>query len=112
MKKINVEKLVLKIVKCIETISAVCVGILSALIVNFGADAESLIALGLSLIILCCTFIKLEEEKEERINEDIQKINQGLPQIRNIGKVVVRDTEFPKTTTKKIKRNLGGQQHA
>lgn len=44
-----------------------------------------------------------------RINDDIQIVNQRLPQIRNIGKVAVRDTEFPKTTTKKIKRNYGGQ---
>ena len=51
-------------------------------------------------------------DAKERINEDIQKVNQGLPQIRNIGKVVIRDTEFPKTTTKKIKRNLGEQQNA
>lgn len=59
--------------------------------------------------------IYLDEEvadAKERINDDIQIVNQRLPQIRNIGKVVVRDTEFPKTTTKKIKRNLGGQQNA
>lgn len=45
---------------------------------------------------------------KDRINADIQVVNKRLPQIRNIGKVVVRDTEFPKTTTKKIKRNYGG----
>lgn len=59
--------------------------------------------------------IYLDEEvadAKERINDDIQTANQRLPQIRNIGKVVIRDTEFPKTTTKKIKRNLGGQQNA
>lgn len=59
--------------------------------------------------------VYLDEEvtdAKDRINEDIQNANQGLPQIRNIGKVVIRDTEFPKTTTKKIKRNLGGQQNA
>ena len=59
--------------------------------------------------------VYLDEEiadAKDRINEDIQKVNQGLPQIRNIGKVVIRDTEFPKTTTQKIKRNLGGQQNA
>ena len=59
--------------------------------------------------------VYLDEEvadAKERINDDIQKINQSLPQTKNIGKVVVRDTEFPKTTTKKIKRNLGGQQNA
>lgn len=41
----------------------------------------------------------------EMIHKDIQKVNQRLPQIKNIGKIVIRDTEFPKTTTKKIKRN-------
>lgn len=47
-------------------------------------------------------------DAKERINTDIQIVNQRLPQIRNIGQVVIRDTEFPKTTTKKIKRNYGG----
>ena len=59
--------------------------------------------------------VYLDEEvadAKQRINNDIQAVNQHLPQIRNIGKIVVRDTEFPKTTTKKIKRNLGGQQNA
>lgn len=51
-------------------------------------------------------------DANERIDADIQAVNQRLPQIRNIGKVVVRDTEFPKTTTKKIKRNYGGQDNA
>lgn len=56
--------------------------------------------------------VYLDEEVvdvKDRINDDIQVVNQRLPQIRNIGKVVIRDTEFPKTTTKKIKRNYGGQ---
>lgn len=56
--------------------------------------------------------VYLDEEvidAKDRINDDIQTVNQRLPQIRNIGKVVVRDTGFPKTTTKKIKRNYGGQ---
>ena len=45
----------------------------------------------------------------ESIYEDIKAINQKMPLVRNIGKIVIRDTEFPKTTTKKIKRNWGGQ---
>lgn len=56
--------------------------------------------------------VYLDEEvidAKDRINADIQMINQRLPQIKNIGQVVVRDTEFSKTTTKKIKRNYGGQ---
>ncbi len=41
----------------------------------------------------------------ERIHEDIAKLNRTLPITKNIGKIVIRDSEFPKTTTKKIKRN-------
>lgn len=44
-------------------------------------------------------------EAKDKINTDIQKINRELPLIKNIGKIIIRDTEFPKTTTKKIKRN-------
>ncbi len=49
---------------------------------------------------------------KQRIHGDIQAINKSLPLVKNIGNVVVRDTEFPKTTTKKIKRNHGGENHA
>lgn len=52
--------------------------------------------------------IYLDEEYSEgkyKINADIQKLNRELPLIKNIGKVIIRDTEFPKTTTKKIKRD-------
>lgn len=49
------------------------------------------------------------ENAKRMINADIQKINNRLPQNKNIGKFILRDTEFPKTTTKKIKRNYGGQ---
>lgn len=48
-------------------------------------------------------------DAKDQIGEDIKAINQKLPLVRNIGKIVIRDTEFPKTTTKKIKRNYGGQ---
>lgn len=51
-------------------------------------------------------------DAKDRIDADIQAVNQRLPQNRNIGEVVIRDTEFPKTTTKKIKRDYGGQQNA
>lgn len=51
-------------------------------------------------------------DAKDKIYGDIQKINQSLTQTRNIGRVVIRDTEFPKTTTKKIKRNLGGHENA
>ena len=51
--------------------------------------------------------VYLDEEKadaKERIHEDIRALNKQLPQVKTIGKVVIRDTEFPKTSTKKIKR--------
>ena len=38
------------------------------------------------------------------INEEIQKINRSLPSYKNIDQVLMRDTPFDKTTTKKIKR--------
>lgn len=38
------------------------------------------------------------------IQQDIRRINKKLPLARNIGNIKLRDTEFPKTTTKKIKR--------
>lgn len=55
--------------------------------------------------------VHLDEEvvdARERIHSDIQSLNQQLPYVKNIGRVVIRDAEFPKTTTKKIKRNYGG----
>jgi len=39
-----------------------------------------------------------------RLDGDIVALNQTLPPYKNIGKTIIRDTEFPKTTTKKIKR--------
>ncbi len=59
--------------------------------------------------------VYLDEEvanAKDKIDADIQKINEQMPLNYNIGKVVVRDTEFPKTTTKKIKRNYGGNTNA
>ncbi len=49
-----------------------------------------------------------EEIKDaaEKINDDIQKINRQLSSSYIISKVIIRDTEFPKTTTKKIKRGV------
>ena len=41
------------------------------------------------------------------IKRDIEQMNRRLPQIQNIGDIIVRDKEFPKTSTKKIKRGNG-----
>lgn len=48
-------------------------------------------------------------DEKDRIIVDIQEVYQQLLQIKNKGKVIIRDTEFPKTITKKIKRHYGGQ---
>ena len=41
---------------------------------------------------------------QARLDHDIIKLNKTLPPFKNIGKTLIRDVEFPKTTTKKIKR--------
>lgn len=49
-----------------------------------------------------------------QLNDDIIEFNRTLPIYKNIARTVVRDTEFPKTTTKKIKRQYkdGGTANA
>lgn len=42
------------------------------------------------------------------LNSSVAEINKELPKFKQINVVVVRDTEFEKTTTKKIKRNRIG----
>jgi len=39
-----------------------------------------------------------------RLAQDVEALNQTLASYKNIGKTVIRKIEFPKTTTKKIKR--------
>ncbi|MCL2603343.1 MAG: AMP-binding protein [Defluviitaleaceae bacterium] len=58
--------------------------------------------------------IEIEPNYAERLDNDIVELNRKLAVYMNIGKVVIRDTEFPKTTTKKIKRqyNDGGSTNA
>jgi len=41
----------------------------------------------------------------KKFEQDIVEFNRKQPPQKNIGKTLVRDTEFPKTTTQKIKRN-------
>lgn len=71
---------------------------------------KEVLSYGKDNVIVAEVFLDEEiADAKDRINADIQAINQRLPKIRNIGKIIIRDTEFPKTTTKKIKRNYGGQ---
>lgn len=70
---------------------------------------KEVVAYGKDDVIVAEVFLDEEvTDAKDRIHMDIQAINQRLPIVKNIGKVVIRDTEFPKTTTKKIKRNYGG----
>ncbi len=43
-------------------------------------------------------------DAENMIKKDILELNRTLPQYKNINKTIIRDEEFPKTSTKKIKR--------
>ncbi|MCL2703854.1 MAG: AMP-binding protein [Defluviitaleaceae bacterium] len=38
------------------------------------------------------------------LDKDIQEFNKNMPLFKNVGRTKIRDVEFPKTTTKKIKR--------
>ena len=70
---------------------------------------KEVVAYGKDDVIVAEVFLDEDvADAKDRIHTDIQAINQKLPAVKNIGKVVIRDTEFPKTTTKKIKRNYGG----
>lgn len=40
----------------------------------------------------------------KQIEQDIEIVNSKLPVYKNISKVIIRETEFPKTSTRKIKR--------
>jgi len=53
--------------------------------------------------------IYTEGGAEEEIHAAIRELNRGLPKYKQIGAVKFRDTEFPKTTTMKIKKHsIGG----
>ena len=57
-------------------------------------------------VIVAEIFLDIENETEGagRLDNDVLQLNKVLPIYKNIGKIKIRDTEFPKTTTKKIKR--------
>ena len=54
--------------------------------------------------LICAEIYTETPEEKERIKTDVQALNKTLPSYKQIQKVVFRDTEFEKTTTKKIKR--------
>ncbi len=43
-------------------------------------------------------------DAEEQLKKDMKEFNAKMPSFKKIGKTIVRDTEFPKTTTLKIRR--------
>lgn len=49
---------------------------------------------------------EIEANAEMKIEEDMMALNKTLPNYKKIAKAVVREQEFEKTTTRKIKRNL------
>lgn len=54
--------------------------------------------------LICAEIYTETPDQKERIKADVQALNKTLPSYKHIQKVVFRDTEFEKTTTKKIKR--------
>lgn len=51
-----------------------------------------------------------EPHAREKIHNDVKSFNRSMPTGKNIGVVRIRDNEFPKTTTMKIKRDCGSGQ--
>lgn len=54
--------------------------------------------------LICAEVYTETPENKEQIKKDILALNKTLPSYKQVQKVVFRDTEFEKTTTKKIKR--------
>ncbi|MBE6701488.1 MAG: AMP-dependent synthetase [Ruminococcaceae bacterium] len=56
--------------------------------------------------------LKKAADKIKYITEEVRQVLYALPSYKQIRKIVIRDREFEKTTTKKIKRNLINKQKA
>ena len=54
--------------------------------------------------LICAEIYTETPENKEQIKADVFALNKTLPSYKQVQKVVFRDTEFEKTTTKKIKR--------
>jgi len=52
----------------------------------------------------------LEPDAREKLQADVRAFNRTMPTSKNIGIVRIRDNEFPKTTSLKIKRNYDSRQ--
>ena len=56
--------------------------------------------------IICAEIYTETPEEKDRIKKDVQELNNILPAQKQIKNILFRDTEFEKTSTKKIKRFL------
>lgn len=78
---------------------------LEALVMNNVPQVKEIIVYGENNEIVAEIYPDTEVEGVQAIiNEKIAEINQTLPLFKRMSKVKFTDTEFPKTTTKKIKR--------
>lgn len=78
---------------------------LESLIMNNIPEVKEVVAYGENDSIVAEIYPDYEiADVEKPINEKVSELNQNLPLFKRIAKVKFTDTEFPKTTTKKIKR--------
>lgn len=56
--------------------------------------------------VICAEIYTDTPDEKERIEKDVRAANKSLAAYKQVQKIVFRDTEFEKTTTKKIKRFL------
>ncbi|MBE6784210.1 MAG: hypothetical protein E7536_09415 [Ruminococcaceae bacterium] len=81
---------------------------LESLIMNNISEVKEVLAYGKNDSIIAEIFPDEDITNAENIIKDkIDELNKGLPSYKQISGITFRDTEFPKTTTKKIKRNYG-----
>ena len=81
---------------------------LEALIMNNISEVKEVLVYGKNDSITAEIFFDEEVENAEGlIKNKIDMLNKDLPSYKQITSVIFRETEFPKTTTKKIKRNYG-----
>ncbi len=91
-KNVSPEELEIKLSGCIPLIQEVVVYAQNdEIVAEIFPDADIAAAQGITDI-------------HAALGTQIEVINKDLPFYKNIGKIVLRDCEFPKTTTKKIKR--------
>lgn len=81
---------------------------LESLIMNNIPSVKEVLVCGEKDSIIAEIFYDEEtDDAESVIKNEIDMLNKNLPSYKQIASVKFRNTEFPKTTTKKIKRNYG-----